>query len=55
MSSEISPKVEQSVPDEHVALIEQGLAALHAGRSRVFTDADWENLRQLARETASGS
>jgi vacuolar-type H+-ATPase subunit E/Vma4 len=42
-----------SVPDEHVELIEQGIASLRAGRCRVFTDADWENLRQLARGTDS--
>ena len=28
---------------------------LCAGRCRVFTDADWENLRQLARDSASSS
>ena len=44
-----------SVPDAHVELIEQGIASLRAGRCRVFTDADWENLRQLARDSTSSS
>jgi vacuolar-type H+-ATPase subunit E/Vma4 len=44
-----------AVPDEHVELIEQGIASLRAGRCRVYTDADWENLRQLARDSASSS
>jgi vacuolar-type H+-ATPase subunit E/Vma4 len=44
-----------SVPNEHLELIEQGLASLRAGRCRVFTEADWDNLRRLARDTASSS
>jgi hypothetical protein len=50
-------KTEQAatIPAEHVELIEQGIASLRAGRCRALTDADRENLRQLARDTASGS
>ena len=44
-----------ALPAEHAELIEQGVASLRAGRCRVFTDADWESLRQLARDTASTS
>jgi hypothetical protein len=44
-----------AIPDEHIELIEQGIASLQAGRCRAFTDADWENLRQLARNTPPGS
>ena len=40
---------------EHIELIEQGLASLQAGRSRDFTAADWETLRQLARDTAAST
>jgi hypothetical protein len=43
------------VPDEHMARVEQSIESATAGRSRALTDADWENLRQLARDAASGT
>lgn len=42
------------VPDEHAERVEQGIASARAGRKRVLTDADWEALRQVARDTAAG-
>jgi hypothetical protein len=42
------------VPDEHMARVEQSIESAEAGRSRALTDADWQNLRQLARDAASG-
>jgi hypothetical protein len=41
------------VPDQHMARVEQSIESANAGRSRVLTDADWQNLRQLARDAAS--
>jgi hypothetical protein len=41
------------VPDEHMARVEQSIESANAGRSRELTDADWQNLRQLARDAAS--
>jgi hypothetical protein len=43
------------VPDEHMEQVEQGIREANAGQGRELTDADWENLKQLARDTASGS
>src|ERR1700722_4184266 len=43
------------VPDEHMSRVEQAIESANAGRSRALTDADWENLRQLARDTTSGN
>jgi len=42
------------VPPEHMDLVEQALASSHSGYPRPFTAADWERLRQLARDTAAG-
>jgi hypothetical protein len=42
------------VPDEHLELVEQAVASSLAGRSRALTAADWANLRQNARDAASG-
>jgi hypothetical protein len=36
-------------------LVEEGIASARAGRIRELTDADWENLRQIARNAAAGS
>ena len=41
------------VPAEHMDLVEQAVASADAGRCRELTDADWEALRQRAREVAS--
>jgi len=41
-------------PDEHMELVEQGIASARAGRKRELNDADWENLRQIARDAAAG-
>ena len=43
------------VPDEHMELVEQGIASARAGLCREMTDADWDNLRQLARDVAAGN
>jgi len=43
------------VPQEHMEMVEQGIASARAGRGRELTDADWENLRQHARLAASGN
>ncbi len=43
------------VPDEHMEIVEQAIESANAGHGRVLTDSDWENLRQLARDAASGS
>jgi hypothetical protein len=43
------------VPDEHAERVDQAIESANAGRAHAFTDADWENLRQLARDTASGN
>ncbi len=41
------------IPEEHLKLIEQGVASARAGRKRELSDADWENLRQRAHEVAA--
>ena len=43
------------VPDEHMARVEQAIESGNAGRSRALADADWEHLKQLARDAASGN
>jgi hypothetical protein len=43
------------VPDEHMERVEQAIASSLAGRSHPMTTADWTNLRQLARDAASGN
>jgi len=42
------------VPDEHMELVEEAVASSRSGRSRALTRADWENLRKIARDIASG-
>jgi hypothetical protein len=42
------------VPDEHAEHVDRAIESANAGRSRALTDADWENLRQIARDAASG-
>jgi hypothetical protein len=42
------------VPDEHIDRVELGVASARAGRKRELTDADWEKLRQTARDSAAG-
>lgn len=42
------------VPDEHMEQVEQGIREANAGLCREMTEADWEALRQLARDTAAG-
>jgi Arc/MetJ-type ribon-helix-helix transcriptional regulator len=41
------------VPTEHMERVEQGIASARAGRSRELTEADWERLRQRARDVGS--
>jgi len=41
------------VPAEHMERVEQGIASARAGRSRELNEADWECLRQRARDVAS--
>jgi len=41
------------VPDEHLELVEEAIASSRAGRSRAVTAADWESLRNSARDIAS--
>ena len=42
-----------TVPPEHMAAVEAGIESLNAGRCREFTDQDWDDLIQLAVETAA--
>ncbi len=42
------------VPDEHMERVEQAIESANAGKCRELTDADWENLRQMARNAAAG-
>jgi hypothetical protein len=42
-----------TVPDEHVERLEQAIESANAGCCRELTDADWEGLRQRARDAAS--
>jgi Arc/MetJ-type ribon-helix-helix transcriptional regulator len=44
-----------AVPDEQVDLVEQAIASSRAGKSRPLNAAEWSNLRQLARDAASGN
>ena len=41
------------VPAEHMALVEQGMESARAGRGRELTDADWQRIRQAARDAAN--
>ena len=43
------------VPDEHTERLEQAIESANAGHCREMTDADWDNLRQIARDAASGN
>jgi len=43
------------VPDEHMEDVEKAIESANAGLSRPMTSADWENLKQLARDVASGN
>lgn len=40
-------------PDEHMEQLDGAIESANAGRSRELTEADWESLRQLARDTAT--
>jgi hypothetical protein len=42
-----------TISQEHVELVEQGIASARAGRKRELTDADWEKLRQRAHDVAA--
>jgi hypothetical protein len=41
------------VPAEHMERVEQGMASALAGRARELTDADWESIREGARQAAA--
>lgn len=43
------------VPDEDMAAVERAIESSRAGKSTPMTPADWEELRQLARDTATGT
>ena len=43
------------VPNEHMQRVEQAIESVNAGRCRELTDADWEQIRQMARDAASGN
>jgi Arc/MetJ-type ribon-helix-helix transcriptional regulator len=43
----------QMIPEEHMALVEAAIESSLAGKSSPMTPADWEMLRQLARDTAA--
>ena len=43
------------VPDEHMERLEQAIESANAGQCREMTDTDWDDLRQIAREAASGN
>jgi Arc/MetJ-type ribon-helix-helix transcriptional regulator len=42
------------VPEEHMELVEEGLRDLEENGAVEMTAADWEELRQLARDVAMG-
>jgi hypothetical protein len=44
-----------SVPDEHMERLDRAIESANAGQCREMTDADWDNLRQIARDAASGN
>lgn len=44
-----------AVPDEHVELVEEAIAAALDGHLREFKESDWSQLRQYAREVANRS
>lgn len=41
------------IPEEHTEAVEQGIASAIAGRAGPMTKADWEDLRNHARQAAS--
>ena len=41
------------IPEEHMDLVEAALDSSRAGRSREFTEADWERFRQRIRDVAA--
>ncbi len=41
------------VPGEHLERVEQAIESANAGRCRELTDADWEQLRQYARDVSA--
>jgi hypothetical protein len=45
----------EMVPDEHMEAVEQAIEEANAGLCRPLTDADWENIRQLARDAAAAN
>ena len=40
------------VPAEHMALVEEGMESARAGLGRELTEADWQRIRQAARDVA---
>lgn len=57
MHAEISANDERipMVPAEHMAMVEEGIVSARANRTRELTEADWERLRQRARDAASAN
>ncbi len=41
------------VPDEHMELVEQGIASARAGKTKPMTPEYWDNLRQIVRDAAA--
>jgi hypothetical protein len=41
------------IPEEHMEAVEQGIASALAGRAGPMREADWEELRDHARQAAS--
>jgi hypothetical protein len=42
-----------TIPEEHMEAVEQGIASAIAGRAGPMAKADWEDLRNHARQAAS--
>jgi Arc/MetJ-type ribon-helix-helix transcriptional regulator len=41
------------IPEEHMDAVEQAIVSANQGRCRPLTPADWEGLRELAKEVAA--
>jgi hypothetical protein len=41
------------VPDEHMELVEQGMASVRAGRTKPMTPEYWDGLRQIVRDAGA--
>jgi hypothetical protein len=41
------------VPDEHMELVEQGIASARAGRTKPMTPEYWDNLRQILHDAGA--